>query len=233
MTGMTKVLVVEDSADIRRGIAMVLNGSGLEPIEAADGRAALKLMFEERPDCVVLDIGLPDLDGLQVLTRIRDMSNVPVLILTARHDESDKVDGLEAGADDYMSKPFGNAELVARVNALVRRSRSTVEAVSTTVIADGSLIIDSTQHRVLVDGAPVSLTSTDFRLLWTLAEHRGQVLTPGQLLEIAWRDPTATSPDRVKFAVYRLRQKLGAAGLSTHAVETVRGVGYRYCYNRT
>ena len=124
MTNRPKILVVEDSEDVLRAISLVLKDGGFEPVEARDGRVALKVLFEARPDCVVLDVNLPELDGWKVLARIRDMSDVPVLMLTARHDEADKVRGLERGADDYMTKPFSNPELIARVNALLRRSRT-------------------------------------------------------------------------------------------------------------
>lgn len=220
-----KVLIVEDSNDVRQAISLVLKDAGLEPIEVSDGREALKLLFESRPDCVVLDIGLPELDGWKVLARIRDMSDVPVLMLTARHDEADKVRGLEGGADDYMTKPFGNPELVARVNALMRRSRT---AQPDEIISDGLLTIDPLRHTVLVGEESVAMTSREFSLLYTLAQHRGQVLSPAQLLERVWKDSTGTSPDRVKFVVYRLRQKLDAAGLDAPVIEAVRGVGYRY-----
>ena len=228
MTNRPKILVVEDSEDVLRAISLVLKDAGFEPVEARDGRVALKVLFEARPDCVVLDINLPELDGWKVLARIRDMSDVPVLMLTARHDEADKVRGLERGADDYMTKPFSNPELIARVNALLRRSRTPAMAQPVEIISDGPLTIDPAKHTALVGGEPVALTSREFNLLCTLAQHRGQVLSPAQLLDIVWKDSTGTSPDRVKFVVYRLRQKLEAAGLGRTVIEAVRGVGYRY-----
>lgn len=228
MTNRPKILVVEDSEDVLQAISLVLKDAGLQTVEARDGRVALKVLFEARPDCVVLDINLPELDGWKVLARIRDMSDVPVLMLTARHDEADKVRGLERGADDYMTKPFSNLELIARVNALMRRSRTPAMAQTVEIISDGPLTLDPAKHTAFVAGEPVALTSREFNLFCTLAQHRGQVLTPTQLLDIVWKDSTGTSPDRVKFVVYRLRQKLEAAGLGRTVIEAVRGVGYRY-----
>jgi DNA-binding response OmpR family regulator len=173
----------------------------------------------------VLDIGLPDLDGWQVLERIRDVSDVPVLLLTARSMEFDKVRGLQAGADDYLTKPFGNAELVARVHALLRRPRGN-EAEGDDVLVDdrSGVRMELRTRRVLVDGETVAVSPLEWRLLLALEQHRGQVLSAEQLLELAWNDPIGASPERVKFAVLRLRRKLGRAG---RHIENVRGFGYR------
>jgi len=177
-----------------------------------------------RPDAVVLDIGLPDIDGWQVLERIRDISDVPVLLLTARNLEFDKVRGLQAGADDYLTKPFGNAELVARVHALVRRAQ--VAEPSEVVLADeaSGLRLDVRSRSVAINGSAVAVTPLEWRLLMALMQNKGQVLSPEQLLELAWNDPVGVSPERVKFAILRLRRKLGPAG---EHIENVRGFGYR------
>src|SRR5689334_11453527 len=173
---------------------------------------------------VVLDIGLPDLDGWQVLERIRDISDVPVLVLTARNMEVDKVRGLQAGADDYLTKPFGNAELVARVQALLRRANGQAHTDEVLVDEHSGVRMELATRRVLVEGEPVDVSPLEWRLLLALEQHRGQVLAPEQLLELAWNDPIGVSPERVKFAVLRLRRKLGAAG---RHIENVRGFGYR------
>ncbi len=218
------VLVVEDDADLRGALELLLLRGGFSPIVRPDGRAGLRAFHETRPDVVVLDIGLPDIDGWTVLERIRDLSDVPVLVLTARNLELDKVRGLQAGADDYMTKPFGNSELVARVHALIRRSNPPPRVPETLVLEDAGLRLDVAAREVHVDGDAVSLTPLEFRLLHALLEQRGRVISPEELLELAWSDPVGTNPERVKFAVLRLRRKLGRAGSS---IRNVRGFGYR------
>lgn len=229
MTG--RVMVIEDDEDIALSIRLVLTRSGFDVTSAADGRQGLRAFHAVRPDLVVLDIGLPGLDGWTVLERIRDLSDVPVLILTALGQESDKVRGLHGGADDYLTKPFGNAELAARVQALLRRPRSAKPA--RPVYDDGSVRVNFGTHEVSVDGEAVDLTPTEYRLLTVLVRHRGQVLSQGKLLELAWSDPLAVGPDRVKYTVMRLRRKLGSRGPGGSrgagaAIEAVRGFGYRY-----
>ena len=218
------VLVVEDDADLRGALELLLLRGGFSPVVRPDGRAGLRAFHETRPDVVVLDIGLPDLDGWAVLERIRDLSDVPVLVLTARNLELDKVRGLQAGADDYLTKPFGNSELVARVQALVRRASPPPRAPQTLVLDEAGLSLDVAAREVRVDGEVVTLTPLEFRLLHALLEDRGRVISPEELLELAWSDPVGTSPERVKFAILRLRRKLGQAG---SYIRNVRGFGYR------
>ena len=217
--------MIEDEADIRLTLSVLLRRAGLQVLEAADGRSGLRLLHERRPDCVIVDIGLPDIDGWQVLGRIRDVTDVPVMILTARHLEAEKVRGLQAGADDYLTKPFGNLELIARVRALLRRAHST-EPVD--VYVDELLVVDPASHRVAVEGREVKLTEIEFRLLHGLIRSAPQVLSPVQLLEMAWSDPTGTGPDRVKYVVHRLRRKMGFVNAETSPIRAVRGVGYTY-----
>src|SRR5712691_3168464 len=222
-----RVLVIEDDQDISLGIRTVLTRNGFEVASSGDGKQGLRAFHAARPDLVVLDIGLPSLDGWGVLERIRDLSDVPVLILTAHGREGDKVRGLQGGADDYLTKPFGNRELAARVEALLRRPRAGEPRAE--VYDDGRLLVRVTAREVSVGGAPVSLTPTEFRLLAALIRHQGQTLTPDQLLKLAWNDPLGVGPDRVKFGVMRLRRKLGQdAGEPGAAIEAVRGFGYRY-----
>jgi DNA-binding response OmpR family regulator len=222
-----RVLVIEDDQDISLGIRTVLSRQGLDVASSADGRQGLRAFHTDRPDLVVLDIGLPSMDGWAVLERIRDLSDVPVLILTAHGQEGEKVRGLQGGADDYLTKPFGNRELAARVEALLRRPRAGEPRAE--VYDDGRLLVRITAREVSVGGTPVSLTPTEFRLLAALIRHPGQTLTPDQLLKLAWNDPLGVGPDRVKFGVMRLRRKLGqGAGEPGGAIEAVRGFGYRY-----
>ena len=225
-----RVLVIEDDADISLGVRTVLGRSGFEVSSSADGREGLRAFHSDRPDIVVLDVGLPQMDGWTVLNRIREMSEVPVLMLTAHGQESDKVRGLRAGADDYLTKPFGNAEFVARVQALLRRATAAAagDQPGTEAYDDGSIRVDFAAHKVSVDGTPVELTATEFRLLATLLRHRGQVLSAGKLLDLVWSDPFGIGPDRVKYSVMRLRRKLGASTGADSPIEAVRGFGYRY-----
>lgn len=224
--------MLEDDGDIALGIRTVLARNGFDVACLPDGRDGLRVFHDVRPDLVVLDIGLPTLDGWEVLERIRDLSDVPVLILTAYGTETDKVRGLESGADDYLTKPFGNRELVARVEALLRRPRA--EEPQPEVYDDGSLLVRLDSHEVSVDGAPVALTPIEYRLLAALIRHAGRILTPDQLLDLAWNDPLGIGPERVKFAIMRLRRKLGqhradqGRGGSGSAIEAVRGFGYRW-----
>jgi DNA-binding response OmpR family regulator len=222
-----QVLLIEDDADIALGVRTVLGRNGFEVTTAAEGREGLRAFHSKRPDIVVLDIGLPEMDGWTVLERIRELSEVPVLMLTAHGHESDKVRGLRSGADDYLTKPFGNAELIARVQALLRRSGGT-ETQGTEVYDDGMVRVDFAAHQVQVDGKAVELTATEFRLLAALIRHRGQVLSQDKLLELVWSDPFGVGPDRVKYSVLRLRRKLGASSGAHSPIEAVRGFGYRY-----
>ena len=224
---MSRLLVVEDDPDIALALRLLLTRAGHQVAHAKDGRAGLRDAYTERPELVILDIGLPGMDGWQVLERLRDVSDVPVLLLTAHGQESDKVRGLRGGADDYLTKPFTNAELVARVEALLRRTGGSASWADE-VYDDGVLRIDPSARRTYVEGGEVRLTPTEFRLLNVLVRHAGAVLSPNQLLAQAWDDPTGIGPERVKFAVLRLRRKLGWTDPDASPIESVRGFGYRY-----
>jgi DNA-binding response OmpR family regulator len=227
--GKGRVLVIEDDRDISLGIRTVLARNGFDVASSADGKEGLRAFHVARPDLVVLDIGLPTLDGWAVLERIRDLSDVPVLILTAHGNEADKVRGLHGGADDYLTKPFGNRELAARVEALLRRPRTGHQQVE--VYDDGLLQVKFSSREVSVGGTPVALTPTEYRLLSALVRHPSHTLTPEQLLKLAWNDPLGVGPERVKFGIMRLRRKLGqdaeGAGPGS-SIQAVRGFGYRY-----
>ena len=221
------VLLIEDEPDIAFGIRTVLERSGFQVTTAANGRDGLRTFHSQHPDIVVLDVGLPEMDGWTVLERIREMSEAPVLMLTARGQEADKVRGLRAGADDYLTKPFGSAEFIARVQALLRRSAG-AEKETAEVYDDGTVRVNFAAHEVAVAGVPVELTATEYRLLAVLVRHRGQVLSPVKLLELVWSDPFGIGPDRVKYSVMRLRRKLGTVEGTDSLIEAVRGFGYRY-----
>jgi DNA-binding response OmpR family regulator len=220
-----RVLVAEDDVDVRELVCTILRRAGHEASEAGDGQAALRALYDVRPDLVILDVAMPELDGFQALERIRDLSDVPVLMLTARDTEMDKVRGLRAGADDYVTKPFGRAELLARVDALLRRTAGRAEAPDG--YADALLRVDFAQRTVEADGQDLRLTPQEFRLLAAFVRHPGQVLSHEQLLELVWGDAYATARDQVKLYVGYLRRKLRAA-TDAEPIETVRGFGYRY-----
>lgn len=225
-TAPKSILIIEDDADIRHLLSIRLRHAGYEPLEAANGQDGLKLVHEKRPALVILDIGLPGMDGWQVLQRIRDITSTPVMILSARGLEAEKVRGLQSGADDYVTKPFGHQELVARIGVLLRRAADETEP--ETEYADPRLQIDIRSRSVTADGVAVQLTPGEFRLLLALVQHVGQILSTEQLLQLAWDDPTTTNTSRVKFTVLRLRRKLGWDDPSNSPIESVRGFGYRY-----
>jgi DNA-binding response OmpR family regulator len=222
----TRLLVVEDDKDIALALQLLLDRSGYAVEHAGDGRTGLRMVHELRPDLLVLDIGLPVMDGWQVLERVRDISDLPILLLTAHGHDTDKVRGLRGGADDYLTKPFTNAEFLARVEALLRRAGSGEWAAD--LYDDGLVRVDPRSRAVHVGDQEVHLTPTEFRLLNLLLRNAGVVLSPAQLLTHAWDDPTGIGPERVKFGVLRLRRKLGWGDPGTSPIEAVRGVGYRY-----
>ena len=220
-----RVLVAEDDSDVRELVCTILRRAGHATSEARDGQEALRALYDVRPDLVILDVAMPELDGFEALQRIRDLSDVPVLMLTARDTEMDKVRGLRGGADDYVTKPFGRAELLARVDALLRRSAGGTEAPER--YADDLLRVDFAQRTVEVEGRELRLTPQEFRMLAAFVRHPGQVLSHDQLLELVWGDAYATSRDQVKLYVGYLRRKLREAS-DAEPIETVRGFGYRY-----
>ena len=228
-TGMNgaRVLVIDDDADIRALVAELLGLAGLSVEQAEDGRSGLRALHKTPPDLVVLDVSMPDLDGWQTLERIRDLSEVPVLMLTARGDELERVRGLQAGADDYVVKPFGRQELVARVQALLRRAGRDA-AQQQEHYVDDRLTIDFAQRAVTFDGEAVALTPLEFKLLGALVRHPRQVLSRDQLLELVWGNTYGVSGDQVKLYVGYLRRKLAPKDPAGAPIETVRGFGYRY-----
>ncbi|MEV0091544.1 response regulator transcription factor [Streptomyces sp. NPDC050738] len=223
---MLTVLVVEDDPDVALLLSVLFKRSGWRTVHAADGRSALRLLHETNPDVMVLDIGLPGLDGWQVLERVRDMSDLPVLMLTAHGQESERVRGLRAGADDYLTKPFSNQELVARIEALLRRVPA--HAALPRTYDDGVLTLDAVTRQAMWRERPLELSDLQFRLLHALAQQKDTVVTPEQLLGRVWGDAGGGSGDRVKFAVLRLRRAIQELDPDADPIESVRGVGYRY-----
>ena len=221
-----RILVIDDDQDVRGLVVELLRRAGHDVEEAPDGRAGLRALHRAPPDLVVLDVTMPELDGWQTLERIRDLTEVPVLMLTAHGEELERVRGLQAGADDYVTKPFGRQELTARVQALLRRSRPPTETAET--YADDRVTIDFAQRSVTFAGREVTLTPLEFKLLAAFVRHPRQVLSQDQLLELVWGDAYGVSRDQVKLYVGYLRRKLDPDAPDSVPIENVRGFGYRY-----
>ena len=226
LPAVSRILVVDDESDIRLLVRTLLERAGHEVHEATDGNDALRVFYAQQPELVILDVSMPGLDGIATLQRIRDLSDVPVVMLTARADELDKVRGLRTGADDYVTKPFGRQELIARVEAQLRRTRSAEGASET--YDDGFLQIDHARRSVVADGRPVDLTPLEFSLLVALVRNRNQVLSHDQLLELVWGGKRGSARDQVKLYVGYLRKKLGEDATGESPIETRRGFGYSY-----
>jgi DNA-binding response OmpR family regulator len=221
----SRILVVDDDDDIRGLLRALLERAGHDVSDAADGRAGLRELYEGSPDLIILDVTMPGLDGWATLERIREVTDVPVLMLTAHDAELERVRGLKGGADDYVVKPFGRQELAARVDALLRRRRS---GSAEETYADARLSISFAQRAVRYDERDVALTPLEYRLLSAFVRHPNQVLSHDQLRELAWGDTVATSRDEVKLYVGYLRRKLAPDAPRGTPIETVRGFGYRY-----
>jgi len=228
---MTRVLVVDDEPVLVDTIRYNLRREGYDVQVANDGNEAIKLAQSASPDLVVLDLMLPGLDGLEVCRQLRRESTVPILMLTAKDDEIDKIVGLEVGADDYMTKPFSMRELLARVRAMLRRSRmqqqsSTADAVQP--VRSGDLEADPLQRRVVLRGAALQLKPKEFDLLVYLMQQRGRVLTRDQLLEKVWGYTFGGDTRTVDVHIRWLREKVEEDPSTPRRLETVRGVGYRF-----
>ncbi len=221
-----KILVVDDEQAIVELIEYNLRRNGYRVIVARDGGQALRLAQTERPDLVILDLMLPGLDGLDVCRALRRESSVPIIMLTARDEEVDRIVGLELGADDYVTKPFSVRELIARVKAVLRRV-APPGTPATAVHRVGPLEIDPLAHEARIAGTPLALTQLEFDLLETLTRHAGQVLSREQLLDQVWGYDYYGGPRAVDSAIKRLRAKLRQAGADAAIISTVRGVGYR------
>jgi DNA-binding response OmpR family regulator len=221
-----KVLVIDDDPVLCELVETTLAHWDYTVRSVPDASSGLRSLYAERPDLVVLDVDLPDMDGWEMLGRIRDLGEIPVLMLTAKDTELDKVRALRGGADDYLTKPFGHQELPARVEALLRRAAlgpAAGETATSDVYVDDRLTLDHAQRLATRKGEELRLTPLEFRLLAAFVRHPGQVLSHDQLIEMAWRDPFV-QPEQVKLYVGRLRRKLG----DSEAIETLRGFGYRY-----
>ncbi|MGR6962876.1 response regulator [Geodermatophilus sp. URMC 61] len=222
---MSRVLVVDDDPQLTRALRITLRASGYEVATAADGRTALREAATHSPDLVVLDLGLPDLDGTEVLAGLRPWFTGPVLVLSARADSRDKVGALDAGADDYLSKPFDMGELLARLRALQRRAVSEPE---TSVVHAGSFTVDLAARQVTVDGAVVRLTPTEWGLLSELARAPGRLVSQRQLLQSVWGPAYEKETHYLRVYIGQLRRKLEPDPAHPRHLLTEPGMGYRF-----
>ncbi len=223
-----KLLIIEDDTDLVKALEVYFSEAGYNVFSAVDGREGLQTLYAERPDIVILDILIPKLDGWQVIRRIRELSDVPIVILTARIQEDERVKGLRLGADDYVVKPFSLKELEARVEAVLRRAREVRSEKSAILFADGQLMVDADKLAVTRDGKHIDLTPTELRLLLFLAENTGRVLTHQQILDKIWGAEYGEDVDYVKLFIYRLRRKIELDPKHPQYILTERGIGYRF-----
>jgi len=224
---MSRILVVDDEPKIRKIVTSYLQQEGFDVSEATDGPSAVEMAERFDPDVIILDVMLPGFDGIEALRQIRTKSDVYVIMLTARSEETDKLIGLSVGADDYVTKPFSTRELVARVKAVLRRSRQSNGSESDRITV-GPLTLDNTAHIVTVDGTAVDLTALEFELLGALASAPGRVYSRGQLIEKVWGWDFFGDERIVDVHVRKIRQKIGDDPAEPRFISTVRGVGYRF-----
>ncbi|MCX6837473.1 MAG: response regulator transcription factor [Verrucomicrobia bacterium] len=217
---MSKALIIDDEQQMRRLLRMVLESRGYEVCEAADGQLGLQEAAFQRPDVVLLDLGLPGLGGIDVLKRLREWSDVPVLILSVRDQETVKVEALELGADDYVTKPFGTAELLARLDVIQRRrfTRQSPEIIA------GALTLDLLHHEATLADAALKLTPTEFALIKVLAEHAGRIVTQNQIMKQVWAGQSSDPSEGLRVHINHLRKKLGESG---PRIVNEPGIGYR------
>lgn len=220
------ILIVDDSTTERAIVQSRLEKADYNVLTANDGREGLQRLYEAKPDLILLDVVMPELDGWGTLERIRAVSDVPVIMLTAQDEDDERIRGLREGADDYVVKPFTPDELVARIEAVLRRSPA--QADTNEVYADAVVTIDFGAMEVTVHGERVLLTPLEFRVLQALVEHRNQVLSRTQLMELAWDEPFAVSDEQVTVCIASLRKKLERDAARPELIRTMRGFGYRY-----
>lgn len=223
----SKILIVDDEPQIRRFLRASLSAHDYDVAEADTAANAIKVLTVDKPDLVVLDLGLPDMDGLEVISRVREWSQVPILVLSIRADESDKIAALDRGADDYITKPFGMGELMARIRAALRHRQQAEGETDEPVIALGEITVDLSKRLVTRQGQPIKLSKKEYELLRVLASHPGKVMTHQQLLREIWGDAYVEETQYLRVYVGQLRQKLEADPGRPHLIVTEPGVGYR------
>jgi DNA-binding response OmpR family regulator len=223
---MSKILVIDDDQDLLELVKLAFEKEGFTVLTSTNGSEGLATAFQYHPDLVLLDVMMPKIDGWETCRRLRELSHVPILILSAKTAESDVVKGLGLGADDYVCKPFSVSELVARVRACLRRAGSPPQAEKSTVLESGPLTIDVARRRVTVRGEPVELTPTEFRLLCYLARHRGQVVGHRRLLREVWGLEYGDELDYLRLYISYLRRKIEKSPAEPEIIKTAWGAGY-------
>jgi two-component system KDP operon response regulator KdpE len=219
-----RILVIDDEQAIRRFLHTVLSGPDFTLHEAENGHAGLAAAAVFKPDVILLDLGLPDLDGIEIIRRIREWSPVPIIVLSVRDREDDKVGALDAGADDYLTKPFGVGELLARIRAALRRS---LQEIPEPLFSSADLLVDLGGRRVTVNGAEISLTPTEYDILRLLVTHAGKVMTHGQILKQVWGLAYLEQPHVLRVNISNLRRKIEPDPSRPRHIITEPGVGYR------
>jgi len=225
-----KILIIEDDSEIVEAVSLCfqLRWSGATVISATQGAKGLDMVETETPDLVVLDIGLPDMDGFKVLREIRQFSQVPVIMLTVRGEDTDVAKGLELGADDYITKPFSHIELLARVQAVLRRAQGVSVTGDERPFVSGKLSVDFASRTVKINGQPIKLTFTEYRLLYYLIKNEGRLLTHENLLNKVWGEGYTEARDLLRVHIQHLRQKLGDSAESPKIIVTEHGMGYKF-----
>lgn len=227
MSALARILVADDENQIRRFLKVALEAHAYVVVEAATGLETVQKAATEEPDLIVLDLGLPDMDGKEVIRRIREWAQIPILVLSVRQEESEKVEALDFGAQDYVSKPFGIKELLARIRTLLRDRPLAGEAAVQAVVEIGGLRIDVAAHEVHIDNAPVRLTRKEFDVLWMLARHAGRIVTHKALLAEVWGKAHEDDTQYLRVFIRQLRKKLGDDPARPRYIMNEPGVGYR------
>ncbi|ESQ88508.1 response regulator [Asticcacaulis benevestitus] len=223
---MTRILTIEDEHDIRRFLRTTLGANDMTVIEAETGKAGLQKASSQSPDVILLDLGLPDMDGMDIIRQLREWGRIPIIVLSARGQESDKIEALELGADDYLTKPFSAGELIARIKVALRHANRPQGDAPFTYDYDG-LSIDAAARRVRLDGEDVHLTPIEYKLLAVLARNSGKVLTHGALLNEVWGKHSQDSQTYLRIHTQHLREKLKDDALNPRFIVTEPGIGYR------
>lgn len=221
------ILVIEDERDIRRLVRLALETLGHQVVEAESAAEGMRAILQKKPDCIVLDLGLPDRDGQDFIRDLREWNQTPIIVLSAREGETDKVTALENGADDYLTKPFSNAELAVRIKVAMRHAAAS-GAIAEPVFSLSGLTIDHVARTVTLDGEEVRLTPIEYKLLSALTRHAGKVLTHGQLMKDVWGRHAADNNQTLRIHTQHLREKLKDDPLSPRFIITEPGIGYRF-----
>ncbi len=220
------ILVVEDEQEIRKFLSFSLESHGYKPVIAVNGHEGLQQVASARPELMILDLGLPDMDGQQIIRRVREWGSLPIIVLSARGQEQDKINALENGADDYLTKPFGLGELLARIKVALRHSRQSDNAESE-IFSQDDLVVDRARRVVMLAGAEVHLTPIEYQLLTIMVKHAGKVVTHTQLLKEIWGKHNAENNNYLRIHMQHLRQKLKDNPLKPTYLVTEPGIGYR------